>query len=94
MDNLTKPTPQHLKWADMELGVIIHLCMDIFNPGFSEIKTTKVREALPANIFNPVNLDTDQWLKAASDMGAKYAVLVANHCTGFSLWPTKQNNYS
>lgn len=26
-------------------------------------------------------------------MGAKYAVLVANHCTGFSLWPTAENDY-
>ena len=94
MYNTVKPLPEQLQWADMELGVIIHLCMDIYNPAFNEIKTEKVREYLPAKNFNPISLDTDQWIKAASDMGAKYAVLVANHCTGFSLWPTKLDNYS
>ena len=27
-------------------------------------------------------------------MGAKYAVLVAKHCSGFSLWPTDAHDYS
>ncbi len=45
-------------------------------------------------MFNPSNLDTDQWMETASKMGAKYAVLVANHCSGFCLWPTKDYDYS
>lgn len=38
----------------------------------------------PAPVFNPSQLDTDQWIRAAKAAGAKYAVLVAKHCSGFS----------
>ena len=31
---------------------------------------------------------------AAKAAGATYAVLVAKHCSGFSLWPTKAHPYS
>lgn len=88
------PTERQLLWQDMELGVIIHWLNNIYNPDFKEYKTKKVREAIPPSIMNPCNPDTDQWLRSASKLGAEYAVLVANHCTGFSLWPTKENDYS
>ncbi len=89
-----KPTARHLEWADMELGVIIHYLMDIYNPSCSRYKTDAVRSEMPASIFAPEGWDTDQWMRSAQKMGAKYAVLVANHCTGFSLWQTKVNDYS
>ena len=47
-----------------------------------------------ASTFNPDRLDTDQWLRTARSLGAKYAVLVAKHCSGFSLWPTKAHGYN
>ncbi|MDE7152531.1 MAG: alpha-L-fucosidase [Candidatus Amulumruptor sp.] len=47
-----------------------------------------------ASNFNPTQLDTDQWLEAASKLGARYAVLVAKHCSGFSLWPAAMHDYS
>ncbi len=89
-----KPTPQQLAWADMELGVIIHYCMEIYNPSFSAYKTKAVRTELAPSMFNPTRLDPEQWVRSAYELGAKYAVFVANHCTGFSLWPTKVNDYS
>src|SRR6185437_14020617 len=46
------------------------------------------------SIFHPSGLNTDQWIAAAKSAGAKYAVLVAKHGTGFSLWPTKANDYT
>jgi alpha-L-fucosidase len=48
----------------------------------------------PVDLFNPVQLDTDQWVRTAKSFGAKYYVLVADHFSGFSLYPTKANNYS
>lgn len=80
-----KPTAAHLEWADMELGVIIHYIADIYNPDFKGIKNKGVRTELPASGFAPDGWDTDQWMRSAAAFGAKYAVLVANHCTGFSL---------
>lgn len=93
MKNYPLPTPKQEEWANMELGVIIHHCMDIYHPKKKDgwINTP---EKMPAESFAPTDLNTDQWLESASKMGAKYAVLVANHSTGFSLWPTKENKYS
>lgn len=70
---MSKPTQQQLKWADMEIGVIIHYLMDIYNPEYKAIKTIGVREHMPASIFAPTKLDTDQWIAAAKSAGAKYA---------------------
>lgn len=89
-----KPTDRQLEWADLELGVIIHYLMDIYNPGYPGYKTSGVRTEMPASIFAPEGWDTDQWMRSAAAAGAKYAVLVANHCTGFSMWQTKVNDYS
>ncbi|MGM9626241.1 MAG: alpha-L-fucosidase [Eubacteriales bacterium] len=88
------PTQKQEEWANMELGVIIHHCMEVYHPDIppSEWKTSP--ERMPAESFAPVDENTDQWLEAAAAMGAKYAVLVTNHVTGFSLWPTKENAYS
>ena len=45
------------------------------------------------NIFNPTNLDTDQWVKAAKAAGCKFAILTATHETGFGLWQSDVNPY-
>ena len=85
------PSAQHLEWADCEIGVIIHCDMQVFAPEwtYGDLST------LPAaSRFNPELLDTDQWLAAAKSLGAKYAVLVAKHGTGFSMWPTAAHSYS
>ncbi|MCQ2462774.1 MAG: alpha-L-fucosidase [Clostridia bacterium] len=88
------PTQKQLEWADMETGVIIHYLADIYNPDFKGYKTGAVRTELSPDSFNPSRLSPEQWVRSAYELGAKYAVLVANHCTGFSLWRTKVNDYS
>ena len=45
-------------------------------------------------VFNPTQLDTDQWIEVAKAAGAEYAVLVAKHGSGFSLWPSDAHDYS
>jgi alpha-L-fucosidase len=93
MSYIAKPTREQLAWYDMELGVIIHYCMEIYDPSFTGYKTAAVRERLAPSKINPTKLDAEQWVRSAYELGAKYAVLVANHCTGFSLWQTKENDY-
>ena len=86
------PTPQQANWANEEIGVIIHLDTNIFAPDTYKYNH---KETLPSlSVFHPSKLNTDQWIAAAKSAGAKYAVLVAKHGTGFSLWPTKVNNYT
>jgi len=86
------PSPSQVSWADSEVGVIIHLDINIFAPDSFDYHR---RETLPPlSIFHPSRLNTDQWIAAAKAAGATYAILVAKHGTGFSLWPTDANDYN
>jgi alpha-L-fucosidase len=87
-----KPTARHLEWADCEIGVLIHYDIQVFHPLFEPGEN--FGKKLPTSIFNPAQLDTDQWIGTAAKAGAKYAVLTAKHGTGFSLWPTKAHDYN
>ena len=82
---IVRPNEVQLDWAEAEIGVLIHFDMPVFVPeyNFREWGTHP-----DPSVFNPSSLDTDQWMETASKLGTKYAVLVAKHCSGFSLWPT------
>ena len=86
------PSKVQLKWAGSEIGVLIHFDMPVFEPSYDFRKDWNYHPDV--SIFNPKELNTDQWIKAAKAAGATYAVLVAKHCSGFSLWPTKAHQYS
>ncbi len=86
------PTKAQLVWSDAEIGVLIHFDMQVFKPEYEWRRD--MGKHPDASVFNPKQLDTDQWIKTAKAAGAKYAVLVAKHCSGFSLWPTKAHEYS
>ena len=92
MGKILLPSCPHMEWADSEIGVIIHLDIEVFHPEYDF--TNQAMPIPPAKSFNPRELDTDQWIETAVAAGAKYAVLVAKHCTGFSLWPTSAHDYS
>jgi len=87
-----RPTLEQIQWADCEIGVIIHLDIVIYQAPYDRRK--HFGDPIPASVFDPKKLDTDQWIRSAKALGAKYAVLVAKHGTGFSLWPTKAHEYS
>jgi len=85
------PTVRQQKWADCEVGVLIHFDIQAFEPKY---KFRKHWGYSPdPKKFNPNQLDTDQWVKAAKDAGATYAILTAKHCSGFCLWPSKDYEY-
>lgn len=85
------PSPAHLEWADSEIGAIFHLDVVNFVPNYN---WREWGSHPPASIFNPSKLNTDQWIQSAKAAGATYAILVAKHGSGFSLWPTKAHDYS
>lgn len=39
--------------------------------------------------FNPVKLNTTQWMDSITALGANIAILTAKHGCGFTIWPTK-----
>lgn len=86
------PSAAQMRWADSEIGALICFDILVFEPGYDFRKDWNYYPD-PA-IFNPKELDTDQWIEAVKAAGATYAVLVAKHCSGFSLWPTKAHPYS
>ena len=90
-EGLVVPNEKQVEWAEAEIGVIIHFDMQVFNPDYNWRQWGTHPDP---STFNPDMLDTDQWLNAASKLGAKYAVLVAKHGSGFSLWPTEAHDYS
>jgi alpha-L-fucosidase len=83
-----KPTAEQLAFQDMELGFFVHYSIDAYAERGSRPGQT------PASAFNPTDLDVEQWVLAAKDMGAKFMVLTARHEQGFCLWPTKTTDYS
>ncbi len=85
------PNPRQVEWSDMEIGVIIHLDINIFAPETFDYE--KKATLPPLSAFNPSKINTDQWILSAKRAGAKYAVLTAKHGTGFCLWKTKVHDY-
>jgi alpha-L-fucosidase len=90
-EKLVLPNAQQLQWAKAEIGAIIHLDLVNYIPNYN---WRNWGTHPPASIFNPTKLNTDQWVQSAKAAGATYIVLVAKHCSGFSLWPTAAHNYS
>ncbi len=83
---LPKPTPEQAAWQDAELGLMI--CLDLIT--FSDLHEPEWQKAghLDPNLYNPAQLNTDQWMEVAKSMGATYTVFVAKWCTGHLQWQT------
>ena len=48
---------------------------------------------LNPDIFNPAELDVDQWMEASAALGMKEICLTAKHFGGFTLWPSEHTPY-
>ncbi len=92
MDKIIIPSKQQVEWSTFELGAILHYDVTVHEPSY-EFRNQRGYHPDPG-IVNPTNLNTDQWVESAANAGIKYIVLVAKHCTGFCLWPTKEYEYS
>ena len=82
------PTPQQLEWQQMEFTAFLHFGINTFT-GREWGDGTESPE-----LFNPSELDAEQWVKALKDGGFKMAILTAKHHDGFCLWPTATTEYS
>lgn len=87
------PTPAQLTWQDAGLVAVFHYDLHVFDGKKYNQSENRITPVADYNIFNPKNLDTDQWIKAAKDAGCKIAILTATHETGFALYQSDVNPY-
>lgn len=87
LDRLARPTPEQAAWQDLEVGMFIHFGPATWqNREYDDLST-------PLDQINPTRLDTDQWVRVAEALGARYIVFVAKHTGGFCWWQTNTTDY-
>ena len=85
-----KPTKQQLEFLDWEFGVFFHFGIRSFYPGHKDWDGIP----MPLEGFDPRELDCEDWIIAAKNAGATYAILTTKHHDGFALWPSKYTDYN
>lgn len=82
------PSKRQLDWYELGSYAFIHFGVNTFtNREWGE-------GTEPESVFNPENLDCDQWVEAIKAAGMKGMVLTAKHHDGFCLWPSKYTEHS
>ncbi|MFV0580548.1 MAG: alpha-L-fucosidase [Parabacteroides gordonii] len=90
---LPLPTQAQLNWQDAELAVLVSYDLHVFDGVKYNQAYNRITPIPDINIFNPEQLDTDQWIRSVKAMGAGIAILTATHETGFALYQSDVNPY-
>lgn len=90
LDKITSVTPseRQLEFLNMKYYNFIHFGINTFyNREWGNGKED-------ISIFNPQQLDTDQWCKVLKSTGSKGIIITAKHHDGFCLFDTKYTKHS
>lgn len=82
------PSSSQMDWHKMELTAFVHFSLNTFTGkewGFGDENPL---------IFNPVELDAEQWVRTFRDAGFKSVILTCKHHDGFCLWPSRFTEHS
>ncbi len=80
---LPVPSKKQLEWQKLEYYGFVHFNMNTFtNVEWGEGKESP-------KMFNPTNLDCNQWARIAKNAGMKGLILTVKHHDGFTLYPSK-----
>jgi alpha-L-fucosidase len=82
------PRANQSAWMRLERTFFLHFGVNTFN----EVEWGSGREE--PSLFNPLELDANQWLGAVKNFGGKMIVLVCKHHDGFCMWPTRYTPHS
>ena len=82
------PTEAQVRWQRMEMNMFCH-----FGPNtFSGREWGGGNES--ADLFNPSQLDCDQWVAVARKGGFRGIIITAKHHDGFCLWPNPASSHT
>ena len=82
-----KPSARQLKWFDTEFYAFVHFTVTTYADLEWGLGTEDEK------IFNPYDIDCDEWVRAVKSAGMKGIVLTAKHHDGFCLWPSKYTEH-
>ena len=85
--NAVLPSEAQLRYQQKELIGFIHFTINTFTD-----KEWGYGDEDPA-LFNPSQLDVEQWVITAKDAGIKQLILTAKHHDGFCLWPSAYTDH-
>ncbi|MFN7119708.1 MAG: alpha-L-fucosidase [Saprospiraceae bacterium] len=86
--NPVVPTERQAQYQEQELIGFIHFTINTFTDkewGFGDESPT---------LFNPTQLNVEQWVSTAKAAGLKQLILTAKHHDGFCLWPSRYTEHS
>lgn len=81
---------EQLDFLDWEFGVFFHFGIRTFYEGHKDWDM----KPMDLSVFNPYELDCEEWIRCVYEAGAKYAILVCKHHDGFANWPSAYTEYS
>lgn len=83
-----KPSARQMNWFDTEFYAFVHFTVNTY----TDLEWGLGNE--DPEIFNPYDLDCDEWVEAVKAAGMKGIVLTAKHHDGFCLWPSAYTEHS
>lgn len=86
--SVLRPDARQLEWQRMEQTAFLHFGVNTF----TGLEWGHGDE--DPNLFQPTQLDTDQWARTLKDAGFKLAILTVKHHDGFLLYPSRYSTHS
>ena len=82
------PSERQIAYQQTEFYAFIHFTVNTFT-GREWGDGTE-----PESIFDPTELDAEQWVKTAKEGGMRGLILTCKHHDGFCLWPSRYTSHS